>query len=61
MLDRKELTDEYLVYLVDYEYYDNINRLEKAVGAGKNQLRNRYKKAKEKQQLERQVNCYGNR
>ncbi len=49
----KELTDEELVYLIDYEYYDSIGRLEREVGAGKNQLRNRYNKAKKRQQMER--------
>ena len=34
----QELTDEYLVYLIDYDYI-TIRKLEKDVGAGKNQLR----------------------
>lgn len=50
-----ELDDDYLMYLIDYGYYDNISKLEKDVGAGKNQLRNRYNKAKEKLRLERKV------
>ena len=50
----QELTDEYLVYLIDYDYI-TISKLEKDVNAGKNQLRNRYNTAKKKQQLERQV------
>ena len=50
----QELTDEYLVYLIDSDYI-TISKLEKDVNAGKNQLRNRYNKAKKKQQLERQV------
>lgn len=60
-LNGTELTDEELVYLIDYEYYDSISKLEKDVGAGKNQLRNRYNKAKKKQQLEKQVKKHGNR
>lgn len=48
----KELTDEELVYLVDYEYYDSIRKLEREVGAGKNQLRNRYNKAKRREKIE---------
>lgn len=60
-LDGRELTDEYLMQLIDYGYYDSISKLEKDVHAGKNQLRNRYNKAKEKQRLERKVEGYGNR
>ena len=60
-LDGRELTDEYLMQLIDYGYYDSISKLEKDVHAGKNQLRNRYNKAKEKQRLERNVESYGNR
>lgn len=52
--DGKELTDDYLVYLIDYDLA-TIGKLEKIVGAGKNVLRNRYNKAKKMQQLERQV------
>ena len=52
--DGKELTDDYLVYLIDYDLA-TIGKLEKIVGAGKNVLRNRYNKAKKNQQLERQV------
>lgn len=59
-LNGTELTDEELVYLIDYEYYDSIGKLEKDVGAGKNQLRNRYNKAKKKQQLEKEVKKHGN-
>lgn len=50
----QELTDEYIVFLIDYDYI-TISKLEKDVNAGKNVLRNRYNKAKKKQQLERQV------
>lgn len=47
-LNGTELTDEELIYLIDYGYYNSIGKLEKDVGAGKNQLRNRYNKAKKK-------------
>jgi len=47
--------------LIDRGNYDSISKLEKAIGAGKNQLRNRYNKAKEKLRLERKVERYGNR
>lgn len=56
----QELTDEYLMQLIDEGYYDSISKLEKDVRAGKNQLRNRYNKAKEKLRLERKVESYGN-
>ena len=56
----KLLDDDYLMYLIDYGYYDSISKMEKDLGAGKNQLRNRYNKAKEKQRLERKVEGYGN-
>ena len=59
-LNGTELTDEKLVYLIDYEYYDSIGKLEKDVGAGKNQLRNRYNKSKKKQELEKEVKKHGN-
>ena len=52
--NEQELTDEYIVFLIDYDYI-TISKLEKDVNAGKNVLRNRYNKAKKKQQLERQV------
>ena len=55
------LDDDYLVYLIDYGYYDNISKMEKDLRAGKNQLRNRYNKAKKKQQLEKEMNKNGNR
>ena len=56
----KLLDDDYLMYLIDYGYYDSISALEKDVGAGKNQLRNRYNKAKKKQKLEKEVKKHGN-
>ena len=60
-INDKLLDDDYLMYLIDYGYYDSISKMEKDLGAGKNQLRNRYNKAKEKQRLERKVESYGNR
>lgn len=56
-----ELTDEYLMQLIDEGFYDGIAQLEKDVGASKNQLRNRYIKAKEKLRQERRITSYGNR
>lgn len=50
----QELTDDLLLHLIDTMHM-TISELEKDVNAGKNQLRNRYNKAKKKQQLERQV------
>ena len=55
----EELTDEKLIYLIDYEFYDSIGKLEKLVGAKKNVLRNRYKKAKNKQKIERELENHG--
>ena len=49
-LNGHELTDEELIYQIDYQHF-TIRELEKEVGAGKNQLRNRYHKAKKKQKL----------
>lgn len=40
------LTDDYLIYLIDYNHF-TIPELELEVGAKKNQLRNRYNRAKE--------------
>ena len=56
-LDYKELTDEYLEYLVDYDYM-TISEIEKQVGAGKNQLRNRYNKRKRQKKLQKEVNSH---
>lgn len=39
------LDDNYLIYLIDERYY-KIPQLEKELGAHKNQIRNRYKRAK---------------
>ena len=55
-----ELTDEELMYEIDYNYF-TIRELEKEVGAGKNQLRNRYNEAKKKQKLQKEANQNGNR
>lgn len=59
-IEGQELTDEYLMELIDRGHYDSISKLEKAIGAGKNQLRNRYNKAKKKLIQERKVQSYGN-
>ena len=56
----QELTDDYLLYLVDYDFF-TIRELEKEVGAGKNQLRNRYNKAKKKEKLNKEAAANGNR
>ena len=56
----QELTDDYLIYLIDYNYF-TIRELEKEVGAGKNQLRNRYNKAKKKEKLNKEAARNGNR
>ena len=55
-----ELTDEELMYQIDNQYFLTIGELEKAVGAGKNQLRNRYNKAKKKQKLTKEAAANGN-
>ena len=44
------LTDENIAYYVEGDYF-TIAELERFVGAKKNQLRNRYKRYKEKQRL----------
>ena len=55
----QELTDEYLEYLIDYDYI-TIRKLEKDVGAGKNQLRNRYNKRKRLQKPQKEVKTHDN-
>lgn len=45
-LNGRLLTDDEIIRLIDGEYFDSIGKLEKEVGAGKNQLRNRYNKEK---------------
>lgn len=57
-LEGQEVTDEYLMQLIDEGYFESISKLERYLGAGKNQLRNRYNKAKEKLRLERTVQRY---
>ncbi len=59
-INGKELTDEYLIYLINYDFF-TIRELEKEVGAGKNQLRNRYNKAKKKQKLQKEAAANGDR
>ena len=59
-LNGQEMTDEYLMHLIDDDYF-SIRELEKEVGAGKNQLRNRYNKAKKKQKLTKEAAANGNR
>ena len=44
-LHGKELTDDDLIYYIDFDYY-TIRELEREVGAPKNLLRNRYNRAK---------------
>lgn len=46
-INGKILDDDYLVYLIDNEFY-KITELEKEVSAGKNQLRRRYERYKNK-------------
>ena len=58
-MNGQELTDDYLLYLVDYDFF-TIRELEKEVGAGKNQLRNRYNKAKKKEKLNKEAAANGN-
>lgn len=58
-LNGQELTDDELIYQIDYQYF-TIRKLEKEVGAGKNQLRNRYNKAKKKEKLKKEESDYGN-
>ena len=54
-----ELTDEFWEYLIDYDYI-TIRKLEKDVGAGKNQLRNRYNKRKRLQKPQKEVKTHDN-
>ena len=53
------LTDEYIAHYVEGDYY-TITELERLVGAKKNQLRNRYKRYKEKQKLKKEESNHGN-
>lgn len=43
-----ELTDADLCRLIDEGYYDSIGKMERELGAGKNQLRNRINKERER-------------
>lgn len=58
-LNGVELTDEELMYQIDRQYF-TIRKLEKEIGAGKNQLRNRYNKAKKKEKLKKEASYRGN-
>ena len=58
-LNGHELTDEELLYQIDYQHF-TIRELEKEVHAGKNQLRNRYNRAKKKQKLQKEAAANGN-
>ena len=51
-LHGKELTDDDLIYYIDYDYF-TINELEREVGAPKNSLRNRYNRAKRLNDIEK--------
>ena len=53
-INGNELTDDLLLYYIDYDFF-TIRELEKEVGAGKNQLRNRYNKAKKKEKLKKEA------
>lgn len=53
------LTDEYIAHYVEGNYF-TITELERFVGAKKNQLRNRYKRYKEKQKLKKEESNHGN-
>ena len=54
-LNEMLFSDDEIVRLIDGEYFTNIRELEKKVGAGKNQLRNRYNREKKRlEMLERQ-------
>ncbi len=55
----KELDDEYLIYLIDYDYI-TLSKLEMELGAGKNQLRNRYNKAKKNLKMQKEIDLNGN-
>ena len=51
-LNGKELTDDDLIYYIDYDYF-TISELEREVGAPKNSLRNRYNRAKRLANIEK--------
>ena len=56
----EELTDERIIELINSGEFKTLGELEKEVGAKKNQLRNRYVRAKEKQMKERKLKKIGN-
>lgn len=51
-LHGKELTDDDLIYYIDFDYY-TIREMEREVGAPKNLLRNRYNRAKRLNDIEK--------
>ena len=53
------LTDAEIAYYIEGDYF-TITELERLVGAKKNQLRNRYKRYKEKQKLKKEESDHGN-
>ena len=55
----KLLTDADIAHYVEGDYL-TITKLERDVGAKKNQLRNRYKRYKEKQKLKKEESDHGN-
>ena len=56
----EELTDEKIIDLINSGEFKTVGAIEKEVGAKKNQLRNRYVRAKEKQMKERKLKKSGN-
>lgn len=56
----EELTDEKIIELINSGEFKTVGELEKEVGAKKNQLRNRYTRAQEKQMKERKLKKIGN-
>ena len=53
------LTDAEIAYYIEGDYF-TITELERLVGTKKNQLRNRYKRYKEKQKLKKKESNRGN-
>ena len=51
-IGKAKLDDDYLIYLIDNGYY-TFQQLEKELNASKNQLRNRYNRAKKKSEGEK--------
>lgn len=54
-----ELTDDDFCRLIDEGYYPTIGKMEKKLGAGKNQLRNRINKARREKKLQQEVKDRG--